>query len=59
MTELKRTAIIYDFDGTLAHGNLQETTFIPNIGMTKEAFWDEVKNERAKTMRMKFWFTCT
>lgn len=43
MTEPKRTALIYDFDGTLAHGNLQETSFIPDIGMTKEDFWDEVK----------------
>lgn len=43
MTELKRTAMIYDFDGTLARGNLQEMTFIPNIGMTKEEFWREVK----------------
>lgn len=43
MPEMKRTAMIYDFDGTLARGNLQETSFIPNIGMTKEAFWGEVK----------------
>lgn len=43
MSESKRTALIYDFDGTLARGNLQETSFIPNIGMTKEAFWGEVK----------------
>ena len=39
----KRTALIYDFDGTLARGNLQETSFIPKIGMTKEEFWGEVK----------------
>ncbi|SHF01851.1 haloacid dehalogenase-like hydrolase [Ruegeria intermedia] len=43
MNEPKRTALIYDFDGTLARGNLQETSFIPNIGMTKEDFWSEVK----------------
>lgn len=43
MDEPKRTALIYDFDGTLARGNLQETSFIPNIGMTKEDFWAEVK----------------
>lgn len=43
MCEPKRTALIYDFDGTLARGNLQETSFIPNIDMTKEAFWAEVK----------------
>lgn len=47
MDEPKRTALIYDFDGTLARGNLQETSFVPNIGMTKEAFWREV-NERTK-----------
>jgi len=40
-------AIIYDFDGTLARGNLQERSFIPDIGMTKENFWREVQ-ERAK-----------
>lgn len=48
MPDLKRTAIIYDFDGTLARGNLQETSFIPDIGMTKEDFWDLVK---ARTKR--------
>ena len=47
MDEPKRTALIYDFDGTLARGNLQETSFVPNIGMTKEAFWKEV-NERTE-----------
>ena len=36
--ELKRTAIIYDFDGTLARGNLQEQSFIPDIGMTRDKF---------------------
>lgn len=40
---LKRTALIYDFDGTLAKGNLQEQTFIPQIGMETKEFWDEVK----------------
>jgi hypothetical protein len=43
MDQPKRTALIYDFDGTLARGNLQETSFIPDIGMTKEEFWAEVK----------------
>jgi phosphoserine phosphatase len=43
MNEPKRTALIYDFDGTLARGNLQETSFIPEIGMTKTEFWEEVK----------------
>lgn len=47
MDERKRTALIYDFDGTLARGNLQETSFVPDIGMTNEAFWTEV-NERTR-----------
>lgn len=53
MDEPKRTALIYDFDGTLARGNLQETSFIPNIGMTKEDFWAEVRRVRGITMPMK------
>jgi hypothetical protein len=35
-------AIAYDFDGTLAAGNMQEYDFVPAIGMTKRAFWSEV-----------------
>ena len=35
-------AIIYDFDGTLAPGNMQERQFIPEIGMTATEFWTEV-----------------
>lgn len=35
-------AIAYDFDGTLAPGNMQEFDFVPSIGMTKKAFWREV-----------------
>jgi hypothetical protein len=41
-------AIAYDFDGTLAPGNMQECDFIPNIGMTKKNFWDEVNKESIK-----------
>lgn len=37
-----RIAIAYDFDGTLAPGNMQEHQFIPEIGMSKDAFWEEV-----------------
>lgn len=36
-------ALIYDFDGTLAPGNMQEHHFLPRIGMTPKEFWDEVK----------------
>ncbi len=35
-------AIAYDFDGTLAPGNMQERQFIPDIGMKPKKFWDEV-----------------
>ena len=40
---LAKAAIIYDFDGTLARGNLQECSFIPRMNMTRDAFWSEVK----------------
>lgn len=36
-------AIVYDFDGTLTPGNIQEHQFIPDIGMNKGDFWKEVK----------------
>ncbi len=36
--------IAYDFDGTLANGNMQEHQFLPDIGMKAEKFWDEVKH---------------
>ncbi len=35
-------AIAYDFDGTLAPGNMQEYDFVPAIGMGKKRFWQEV-----------------
>ena len=38
---LKKTALIYDFDGTLARGNMQEVTFIPSVGMGIGDFWGE------------------
>jgi phosphoserine phosphatase len=36
-------AIAYDFDGTLAPGNMQEYDFVPTIGMTKKEFWKDVE----------------
>ncbi len=36
-----RAAIAYDFDGTLAPGNMQEHSFIPKLGIPKEKFWAE------------------
>lgn len=34
-------ALIYDFDGTLAPGNMQEYDFIPAIGKENKEFWDK------------------
>lgn len=36
-----KIAIAYDFDGTLAMGNIQENSFIPDLGMSKKEFWEE------------------
>ena len=34
-------ALIYDFDGTLAPGNMQEYDFIPAVGKSNREFWNE------------------
>lgn len=41
--KLTAIAIAYDFDGTLARGNMQEYDFIPALNMTSKAFWNDVK----------------
>ena len=38
-----KTAIVYDFDGTLAPGNIQEHSFLPKHGIKKKAFWKQVR----------------
>jgi len=30
---MKKAAFVYDYDGTLAKGNIQETTFLPELGI--------------------------
>jgi len=40
--KLVNMAIAYDFDGTLAPGNMQEYDFIPKLRMKSKGFWDEV-----------------
>jgi haloacid dehalogenase-like hydrolase len=35
-------AIAYDFDGTLAPGNMQEHQFLPDTGVSPKEFWKEV-----------------
>jgi hypothetical protein len=42
-----KIAIAYDFDGTLAPGNMQEHSFIPRLGLDNDAFWAE-SNEMAR-----------
>lgn len=44
MTHAKlKTAIVYDFDGTLAPGNIQEHSLIPQVlGLSPADFWGEV-----------------
>jgi hypothetical protein len=36
-------AIAYDFDGTLAPGNMQDRDFIPALQITPRQFWQDVK----------------
>lgn len=47
----KTIAIMYDFDKTLCTKDMQEYTFIPNLGMTPEEFWREA-TELAKKEKM-------
>ncbi len=45
MTEnMIRVAIAYDFDDTLAPGNMQEHSFIPKLGIPKELFWKDAND---------------
>lgn len=41
-------AICYDFDGTLIRGNMQENSFLPDIGIPAEEFWNQVKAHARK-----------
>ena len=45
-----QVALVYDFDGTLSPGNMQEFGFIQATGKTKEEFWD--KNRKLAVARM-------
>ena len=36
-------AICYDFDGTLIRGNMQEKSFLRDIGICAKEFWSLVK----------------
>ncbi len=41
-------ALIYDFDGTLAAGNMQEYDFIPAVGKSNKEFWSEANQMAEK-----------
>ncbi|MDD3107900.1 MAG: HAD family hydrolase [Alistipes sp.] len=40
MAKTLTVALIYDFDGTLSPGNMQEYDFLPAIGKSNHEFWD-------------------
>ena len=42
----KIVAIMYDFDKTLCTKDMQEYTFIPNLGMTPNEFWTDANKLR-------------
>ena len=42
----KIIAIMYDFDKTLCTKDMQEYSFIPNLGMDANAFWSEANKLR-------------
>ncbi|MBN1367033.1 MAG: haloacid dehalogenase-like hydrolase [Dehalococcoidales bacterium] len=46
-------ALAYDFDGTLSPGNMQEHSFIPDIGIPSNKFWREA-DKLAKTHRADY-----
>jgi len=40
-----KMAIAYDFDGTLAPGNMQEHNFLPTLGIKPSKFWSKAKKK--------------
>ena len=49
MKKFIQVAICYDFDGTLAAGNMQEYEFMKRLGITPEQFW-----QKSDEMAQKF-----
>ncbi len=43
-----RIALVYDFDGTLAPGNMQEQSFLPAVGTDGATFWPDAKTRAKK-----------
>ncbi|MFO0094691.1 MAG: HAD family hydrolase [Gemmatimonadaceae bacterium] len=48
MTQPLKVGLVYDFDGTLAPGNMQEHSFLPTLGINAADFWADVK-ERTRS----------
>ena len=44
MEDRVTVALIYDFDGTLAPGNMQEFDFIPAVGKSNKEFWADANS---------------
>jgi phosphoserine phosphatase len=42
---MKKAALIYDFDGTLAQGNMQEHSFLPTLNIEPAEFWRKSNGE--------------
>ncbi len=55
----QRVAFIYDFDGTLSPGNMQEYDFIPKLNLNSRKFWGEVKSKAKEQQADEIWPTCT
>ena len=47
-------AICYDFDGTLIRGNMQENSFLPDVGIPSDEFWGQVKQRLDLESKMVF-----
>lgn len=43
MTHPLKVGLVYDFDGTLAPGNMQEHSFLPAFGVDPTEFWTDVR----------------
>ena len=51
MSKKAVVAIMYDFDKTLCTKNMQEYSFIPNVGLSEKEFW-EGANDLSKKLQM-------
>ena len=55
MAKKLTVALIYDFDGTLSPGNMQEYDFIPAIGKSNREFWEESNETGLKNGGRRTW----